>query len=424
MERKYKEKPQQTISSLNISETKHKVQKAKKEASQGDNSGQKMETKIVGFKNRLQEVSRDAGGDMLQPSNVTNHGDMSQSSYANVQYQSVWRPSKSVVATVGASQCENESLEKLFLDFESVQLMKDDADEDSASDLSDSERIPIPPSPFTPPELLLRAEEIEPEHFNLPLEPKCKEYQYADFLPPPYRSWNLPQLANFLNTEGKHSQRPAPSGFLERYVDRLLQLEWLQMQTVQTEKLKAAKARPQTASGISCNGKTPTKNKSWHSPMPSKQIPRLDINSTSNISQENYFHRKGFHSEVTGSACSQRSCSKVSDSPGAFSSGRKQTQDVRALMKKRPVLCCQQSKDLQSFETNPKIQSIDNIRPQKPPFSHRPESTLKLIKSSTHSNFKKNGTSASSLISTKQSTSERKLKANTSKISSLKVKQI
>ena len=33
---------------------------------------------------------------------------------------------------------------------------------DGASDLSDSERIPIPPSPCTPPELILRAEEIDP----------------------------------------------------------------------------------------------------------------------------------------------------------------------------------------------------------------------------------------------------------------------
>ncbi|XP_028266845.1 uncharacterized protein fam217ba [Parambassis ranga] len=127
-------------------------------------------------------------------------------------------------------------------------IHKDD-DTDSASDLSDSERLPVLPSPCTPctpPHLNLRAEVINTNDFPPDFPgPHCtvgeenesekSSYSYPDFLPPPFNSWSLRQLAVFLNTEGRGAPRPKPVGPLEKYLERLLQLEWLQIQTVQAE---------------------------------------------------------------------------------------------------------------------------------------------------------------------------------------------
>ncbi|XP_023389866.1 protein FAM217B [Pteropus vampyrus] len=63
-------------------------------------------------------------------------------------------------------RCQGASGNKLFLAFQSLRIIKEDADEDSASDLSDSERVPMSPSPLSPPDLRLRAEEIDPVHFD------------------------------------------------------------------------------------------------------------------------------------------------------------------------------------------------------------------------------------------------------------------
>ncbi|KAL4646382.1 hypothetical protein GN956_G9329 [Arapaima gigas] len=113
-------------------------------------------------------------------------------------------------------------------------------DSDSASDLSDSERLPVLPSPCTPPQLNLRAEVFDPSDLQ-PCFPGPRgqsndsSYCYPDFLPPPFCTWSLRQLALFLNTEGKGAPRPKPVGNLEKYLERLLQLEWLQIQTIQAE---------------------------------------------------------------------------------------------------------------------------------------------------------------------------------------------
>lgn len=134
---------------------------------------------------------------------------------------------------------------------------KDD-DTDSASDLSDSERLPILPSPCTPctpPHLNLRAEVINtndfPPDFPGPRgtvgeddESEKPTYSYPDFLPPPFNSWSLRQLAVFLHTEGRGAPRPKPVGPLEKYLERLLQLEWLQIQTVQAECSRPPGSRP------------------------------------------------------------------------------------------------------------------------------------------------------------------------------------
>ncbi|XP_023283313.1 uncharacterized protein LOC111670702 [Seriola lalandi dorsalis] len=134
---------------------------------------------------------------------------------------------------------------------------KDD-DTDSASDLSDSERLPVLPSPCTPctpPHLNLRAEVINTNDFppdfpgphgNLGDDDESEKpiYSYQDFLPPPFNSWSLRQLAVFLHTEGRGAPRPKPVGPLEKYLERLLQLEWLQIQTVQAESSRPPGSRP------------------------------------------------------------------------------------------------------------------------------------------------------------------------------------
>ncbi|TRY94849.1 hypothetical protein DNTS_008534 [Danionella cerebrum] len=134
------------------------------------------------------------------------------------------------------------ALQKHAPDLESLRLLdhKED-DTDSASDLSDSERLPVLPSPCTPPQLNLRAEIIN----SMDLQPDIPgpsradiedaSYSYPDFLPPPFNSWSLRQLAIFLNTEGKRAPRPKPVGELEKYLERLLKLEWHQIQTIQAE---------------------------------------------------------------------------------------------------------------------------------------------------------------------------------------------
>ncbi|XP_067302759.1 protein FAM217A [Pseudorasbora parva] len=134
------------------------------------------------------------------------------------------------------------TLQKRVSDLESLRLLEHKEDDtDSASDLSDSERLPVLPSPCTPPQLNLRAEVINcmDLHPDIPgprsVENDDASYDYPDFLPPPFNTWSLRQLAIFLNTEGKKAPRPKPVGQLEKYLERLLQLEWHQIQTIQAE---------------------------------------------------------------------------------------------------------------------------------------------------------------------------------------------
>ncbi|KAM7412149.1 hypothetical protein PAMA_021890 [Pampus argenteus] len=149
---------------------------------------------------------------------------------------------------------------------------KDD-DTDSASDLSDSERLPVLPSPCTPctpPHLNLRAEVINTNDFppdfpgprgNLGDEEESEKptYIYPDFLPPPFNSWSLRQLAVFLHTEGRGAPRPKPVGSLEKYLERLLQLEWLQIQTVLAESSRQPGSRPRPQSLPSATTAQPTR---------------------------------------------------------------------------------------------------------------------------------------------------------------------
>lgn len=134
---------------------------------------------------------------------------------------------------------------------ETLRLYEGEAEElDSASDLSDSERLPVPPSPCSPPQLHLRAEVFDPNDLD-PYFPGPRGnqsgYCYPDFLPPPFNTWSLRQLALFLNTEGRCAYRPQPVGQLEKYLERLLQLEWLQIQTVEMENGKTTTPASATA---------------------------------------------------------------------------------------------------------------------------------------------------------------------------------
>ncbi|KAK5913149.1 hypothetical protein CesoFtcFv8_002960 [Champsocephalus esox] len=112
-------------------------------------------------------------------------------------------------------------------------------DGDSDSDLSESERLPVGSFSRVPPELHLRPEVIEAED----LSSRCQRprghglgaFDFPDFLPPPFNSWSLSHLAVFYNTEGRGAPRPRAVGPLERYLERLLQLEWRQIQSVEED---------------------------------------------------------------------------------------------------------------------------------------------------------------------------------------------
>lgn len=105
---------------------------------------------------------------------------------------------------------------------------------DDNSDLSESERLPELPSAGPPPHLDLRPEVIAPDDPAISCRHKHKaQFDFPDFLPPPFNSWNLSQLAIFYNMESRATSRPKPVGPLESYLERLLQLEVYQIQTWQ-----------------------------------------------------------------------------------------------------------------------------------------------------------------------------------------------
>ncbi|NXP47641.1 F217B protein, partial [Heliornis fulica] len=309
-----------------------------------------------------------------------------------------------------SSKWQEASADEMFLDFESVQLIKEDAEDDSASDLSDSERIPIPPSPCTPPELILRAEEIDPVCLDAPdMGFKESEYYYPDFLPPPFNSWDLKQLSILVHVEGKAEFRPKPTGFLEKYIDRLLQLEWLQMQTVQSEKGKAARARPQTAPGTIRTLKSPGKSKAFLTPLPNKQVaPQESPRGDSYCEGSRHSHSHPGHL-------------KLPERMGCAVSSQRQFGEARSEPKKKPT-AKQQLLNMQPSENSSKIQSVGNIRPPKQtlvfPGSAAPNKGLKTY---VCTNPKKSS-NASNCVPSKKPTGDRKIKPNGTKQASHKFK--
>ncbi|XP_069031403.1 uncharacterized protein fam217bb [Embiotoca jacksoni] len=112
-------------------------------------------------------------------------------------------------------------------------------EDDDDTDLSESEKLSASPSGHVPPQLELRPEVIEAANCSSRSHSTGRHghggFDFPDFLPPPFNSWSLSQLAVFYNMEGQGAPRPRPVGPLERYLERLLQLEWRQIQTVQEE---------------------------------------------------------------------------------------------------------------------------------------------------------------------------------------------
>ncbi|KAM7005417.1 uncharacterized protein LKV04_002184 isoform 2-T2 [Tautogolabrus adspersus] len=141
------------------------------------------------------------------------------------------------------SEASPDVLNSLSLNSE-VSSMSGYDEGDSDTDLSESERLPVSPSRWDPPQLELRPEVIEDEKCSSCIHrPRGRSnggFDFPDFLPPPFNSWSLSQLAVFYNMEGRGGPRPRAVGPLERYLERLLQLEWCQIQTVQEESGKSA----------------------------------------------------------------------------------------------------------------------------------------------------------------------------------------
>ncbi|XP_060089208.1 protein FAM217B isoform X2 [Heteronotia binoei] len=308
-----------------------------------------------------------------------------------------------------SSTHQGASADAMFLDFASIQIMKEDPDEDSASDLSDSERIPIPPSPCTPPELNLRAEEIDPLCFEHLSDATCKQsdYCYPDFLPPPFNTWDLKGLAAYVNTECKSEVRPQPTGSLEKYIDRLLELEWLQIQTIQAEKGKAAKVRPQTAPSALRTLKSPGKSKSLHTLLPNKTLTAPE--SFSRLPSYQISHRRDLHSEGAGQVASCQRHSKATCGPSAHH--RQSSEGKSSEAKKRPGAKVQLFNKPPSESTS-MIQGAGNIRPPKQSSSpHGSAVPLKGLLTYTCPNPKKNG-NPSSYAPSKKVQADKKLKAN------------
>ncbi|XP_068172349.1 uncharacterized protein [Antennarius striatus] len=114
---------------------------------------------------------------------------------------------------------------------------------DSDTDLSELERLPVLRAGRVPPQLELRPEVIEADgsspRGHRPRGHSHSGFDFPDFLPPPFNSWSLSQLAVFYHMEGRGTPRPRPMGPLERYLERLLQLEWHQIQTFQEKSGKS-----------------------------------------------------------------------------------------------------------------------------------------------------------------------------------------
>ncbi|XP_065271102.1 protein FAM217B [Emys orbicularis] len=382
--------------------------------------------KVRGAKKDLTERKQSESGLHRIPSNLKGNSQggssraedaLMQRFYSNQKGESQRSLGEHVTEAVRCtSKYPGTSVNEMFLDFQSVRIIQEDAAEDSASDLSDSERIPIPPSPCTLPELNLRAEEIDPACFEHLFDAGYKEsmYYYPDFLPPPFNSWDLQQLAMFVNTECKSESRPQPAGFIEKYIDRLLQLEWLQVQTIQNEKGKTAKARPQTAPSIIRTQKSPGKGKSLPSPLPNKQLTPKE--SVIKLPTSLSGHRRDVHCEENSQLNAYPSHSKVAEVMGGTSSPQKHACEMRNEVKKRSATK-QQLLNMQPCASSSKIQDvgiqdIGNIRPLKQcPKFHSSAAPTQGQKTQACSNLKKNG-NANNYVPSKKPTGDRKLKTN------------
>nr|XP_045013257.1 protein FAM217B isoform X1 [Jaculus jaculus]XP_045013258.1 protein FAM217B isoform X1 [Jaculus jaculus] len=317
------------------------------------------------------------------------------------------RPEQHVLGGQGASGL------RLFLDFQSLRIMKEDADEDSASDLSDSERVAIPPSPLTPPDLRLRAEEIDPVSFDLHPDPSQAkaEYCYPDFLPPPFSSWDLQDMAVLLNTECRSGAVARAAGPLGKYIDRLLQLEWLQVQTVQWEKARATKARSLGVPGPSGALRSPGRSKLLAGAL-SKPLP-----PSAGASKAGPSRKKGFHQgEAHPSCCASEPSPRPEDVPARTRLGfQKQIPEVRKeVRKKLSKGAMPQPRDLPYRNGSPGMEANGNIRiPKQAPMLLDPVDSHGAPRTQAHAELKKKGTAAGCGLAA--SSREKKLKTNGTK---------
>ncbi|XP_005000455.1 protein FAM217B [Cavia porcellus] len=319
------------------------------------------------------------------------------------------------------SECQGACGNKLFLDFQSMKIIKEDADEDTASDLSDSERIPIPAPPFTPPDLNLRAEEIDPVHFDLhPHQGHTRpEHRYPDFLPPPFSSWDLREMAVLLNTDCKTEAVPRAGGLLGKYVDRLLQLEWLQLQTVQWEKSKGSRARPSGAQGASGALKSPGRSKLTASAL-SKPVPHLEGPSKAGPARKKDLSREDTHPSYYTFETSLR----PTDVPGSTRlRSLEQTPAVRTGEKKKKSSKSTklQHRDLSCSDSSLKLEASGNLRvPKQPAMALDSVDPCKASRAQAHVTVKKKGTANNCAHTT--ISSEKKLKTNGAKQNTYKLK--
>ncbi|KAM6163890.1 protein FAM217B [Rhynchocyon petersi] len=310
---------------------------------------------------------------------------------------------------------------RLFLDFQSLSILKEDTDEDSASDLSDSERIPVPPSPLTAPDLHLRAEEINPTHFHPSPDQGHSQphYCYPDFLPPPFNSWDLQEMAVLLHTEGRADAVPRAAGLLGSYIDRLLQLEWLQLQTVHNERVKGARARTCPGPGTFWTLKSPGRSKLIAGPLP-KPLPHQEGASKPGPSRRKDSHHDDAHPSYIAFQASPRPADILGSSRV---STKKQGLEVRTEEKKRKTSKSSelQRLDLACSDTGPMMHNNGNLR------IPRPSATIldsvdscKTPRPQAHTNLKKKGNANSSGQASLPS--EKKLKTNGVKRSTYKWK--
>ncbi|XP_057637403.1 protein FAM217B isoform X2 [Chionomys nivalis] len=316
-----------------------------------------------------------------------------------------------------SSRCQAASGRKLFLDFQSMKIIKEGADEDSASDLSDSERVVIPPSPFTPPDLNLRAEEIDPVSFNLHPDPSQAEPEhcYPDFLPPPFCSWDLQDMAVVLNTECRSEALPRATGFLGKYIDRLLQLEWLQLQTVQSEKARAAKARSSGASGML---KSPRRGK-----LPTSALSKPFL-SPEGIPKPGPSRKKGFqYEDAHPSYYAFETSSRSVDGPAhPRLCSQKQAPELRMEKKKKPGKGPKfHLRAPPCVEGSPAVEASGNIRiPKQSAVLLDPMGSCRASRAQAHLDLKKKGSANN--CGPASSSSEKKLKTNGAKQSTYKFK--
>ncbi|XP_024605990.1 protein FAM217B [Neophocaena asiaeorientalis asiaeorientalis] len=318
-------------------------------------------------------------------------------------------------------RCRASSGNTLFLDFQTMKIIKEDAEEDNASDLSDSERIPVPPSPLTPPDLHLRAEEIDAAHFDPhPGQGPTQqpEYSYPDFLPAPCNSWDLRDMAVLLHSERRTEAVPRTGGLLGKYIDRLVQLEWLQIQTVQCEKGKGAKARPPTAPGTSGALKSPGRSKLIANAL---SRPQQEGPPKSGPSRKKDVHREEVHPSYYTSEASTRPLDVLNSSRLC---SQKQTLDVQTEEKKKKS---NKSSKLQHWgpscgdSGDPKIKSCVNLRlPRQPAVIGDSTDTYKASRAPAHASLKQKGNANNCARATVSS--EKKLKTNGGKQNTHKFK--